>query len=81
MAKILIVGCGAIGSELAEVLSAKGHDVTGLKRRPPVSSSDSIRYVAGDINSAADLADLDSDFTQVYFIVSPDGRTKLSRDL
>jgi nucleoside-diphosphate-sugar epimerase len=78
MAKILIVGCGAIGSELAEVLSAKGHDVTGLKRRPPVSSSDSIRYVAGDINSAADLADLDSDFTQVYFIVSPDGRTEQS---
>ncbi len=78
MAKILIVGCGAIGSELAGVLSTQGHDVTGLKRRPPASSSCSIRYVAGDISSAADLADLDSDFTQVYFIVSPDGRTEQS---
>ncbi|MDP1771376.1 MAG: SDR family oxidoreductase [Methylobacter sp.] len=78
MAKILIAGCGAIGSELAEVLSAKGHDVTGLKRKPPLSSPDSVRYVAADISSPADLADLDSDFTQAFFIVSPDGRTEQS---
>ncbi|MGZ4980194.1 MAG: 2-dehydropantoate 2-reductase N-terminal domain-containing protein [Methylobacter sp.] len=74
MAKILIVGCGAIGSELAAVLSAQGHDVTGLKRKPQLSLSGSIRYVAADISSSADLAGLDSDFTQAFFIVSPDGR-------
>ncbi len=78
MAKILIVGCGAIGSELAGVLSTQGHDVTGLKRRPPVSSSGSIRYVAGDISSVDALAGLDDDFTQAFFIVSPDGRTEHS---
>jgi nucleoside-diphosphate-sugar epimerase len=74
MAKILIVGCGAIGSELAAVLSAQGHDVTGLKRKPPVFATGPIRYVAADISSSADLAGLDSDFTQAFFIVSPDGR-------
>ncbi|MGZ8927833.1 MAG: SDR family oxidoreductase [Methylobacter sp.] len=78
MAKILIVGCGAIGSELAEVLSAQGHEVTGLKRKPPLSASGPIRYVAADISSSADLAGLDSDFSQAFFIVSPDGRDEQS---
>ncbi|MGZ8159841.1 MAG: SDR family oxidoreductase [Methylobacter sp.] len=78
MAKILIVGCGAIGSELAGVLSAKGHDVTGLKRKPPLSAPGSIRYVAADISSPADLGNLDGDFTEAFFIVSPDGRDEPS---
>ncbi|MGZ5620683.1 MAG: 2-dehydropantoate 2-reductase N-terminal domain-containing protein, partial [Methylobacter sp.] len=62
MAKILIVGCGAIGSELAGVLSAQGHDVTGLKRKPPLSLPGPVSYVAADISSASGLADLDTDF-------------------
>ncbi|MGZ5006525.1 MAG: SDR family oxidoreductase [Methylobacter sp.] len=75
MAKILIVGCGAIGSELARVLSARGHDVTGLKRSPP-SAPGPVHYVAADISSSAGLSGLDSDFTQAFFIVSPDQRTE-----
>jgi len=78
MAKILIVGCGAIGSELAGVLSVQGHDVTGLKRKPPLSASGAIHYVVADISSVADLADLDTDFTQAFFIVSPDERNEQS---
>jgi nucleoside-diphosphate-sugar epimerase len=78
MAKILIVGCGAIGSELAGVLSAQGHDVTGLKRRPPLSVPSPIRYFAADISSSVGLSGLDSDFTQAFFIVSPDGRDEQS---
>ncbi len=79
MAKILIVGCGAIGFELAGVLVAKGHDVTGLKRKPPLSPPGPVRcYVAADISSPASLAGLDSDFTEAFFIVSPDGRTEQS---
>ncbi len=78
MAKVLIVGCGAIGSELGRVLSAQGHDVTGLKRKPPLSAPGLINYVAADISSAADLSDLDTGFTQAFFIVSPDGRNEQS---
>lgn len=78
MAKILIVGYGAIGSELAGVLSAKGHDVTGLKRKPPLCAPGPVRYVAADISSPANLADLDTDFSEAFFIVSPDGRTEQS---
>jgi len=76
MAKILIVGCGVIGSKLAEVLSTQGHQVTGLKRKPKASHL--INYVAADISSPADLAELDTDFEQAFFIVSPDGRNEQS---
>ncbi|WP_340122022.1 NAD-dependent epimerase/dehydratase family protein [Methylobacter svalbardensis] len=78
MAKILIVGCGAIGSELGRVLSAQGHQVTGLKRKPPLSASGPINYVAADISSVADMSDLDTEFTQAFFILSPDGRNEQS---
>jgi nucleoside-diphosphate-sugar epimerase len=78
MAKILIVGCGAIGSALAEVLSKRGHQVTGLKRKPPLALREGILYVAADIGELTELAILDTDFTQVFFIVSPDGRNETS---
>ncbi len=78
MAKILIIGCGAIGTQLAHVLSAKGHQVTGLKRNPPKTATGNINYFSADITSPADLEDLPTDFDFVYFIVSPDGRNEQS---
>ena len=74
MAKLLIVGCGSIGLQLAEELSAKGHRVTGLKRTPPTSALTSINFMASDISSLEQLKALPTDFDAVYFIVSPDGR-------
>lgn len=76
MAKVLIVGCGAIGSALAGILSEQGHAVTGLKRKPP--APDRINWVSADISASANLAHLDTDFTQAFFIVSPDGRDEQS---
>ncbi|MFZ2168571.1 MAG: NAD-dependent epimerase/dehydratase family protein [Methylococcaceae bacterium] len=82
MAKILIIGCGAIGTQLLHVLSANGHKVTGLKRNPPKTDTVKVNYFAADITSAADLKDLPTDFDTLYFIVSPDGRSKESyRDI
>jgi len=78
MAKILIIGCGAIGTQLAHILSAKGHQVTGLKRNPPKTDAGKINYFAADITSVADLKDLSTDFDTLYFIVSPDGRNEES---
>lgn len=77
MAKILIMGCGAIGTQLANELSAQGHAVTGLKRQPPVTA-DNINYIAADITSAADIASIGADFDYVFFILSADGRTEQS---
>lgn len=76
MAKILIIGCGAIGTQLAHELTAKGHLVTGLKRSPPKTDAGKIDYFTADITSPADLKDLPADFDTVYFIVSPDGRNE-----
>lgn len=70
MAKILIVGCGNIGSALAEVLANQGHDVTGLKRTPPETPC-RIDYIAADISAPMTL---ERDFDQAFFIVAPDRR-------
>ena len=77
MAKILIIGCGDIGSRLAQVLSDNGHEVTGLKRHPPAGNS-KINYVAADISKASDLNALFDDFEQIFFIVAADGRNEHS---
>ncbi len=78
MAKILIIGCGAIGTQLAHVLSVKGHQVTGLKRNPPKTATGNINYFPADITSPADLEGLPTNFDILYFIVSPDGRNEQS---
>lgn len=72
MAKILIVGCGAIGYELANTLADAGHDVTGLKRNPPVANQEKFKFVRADIASSTDLEALDADFEHIFFIVSAD---------
>ena len=77
MAKILIVGCGSIGTQLAQVLTAKGHQVVGLKRNPPNSDvTTNMVYFKADISTHDALIALPLDFDFVYFIVSPDGRNQ-----
>lgn len=78
MAKILIVGCGAIGHELAKALAEAGHDVTGLKRNPPPENRGKFKYFRADIASPTDLAALDTDFGHIFFIVSADSHDENS---
>lgn len=78
MAKILIVGCGAIGRELAITLANAGHDVTGLKRHIPGETHQPFKYFQADIASADDLKALDNNFEHVFFIVSPGSRDEKS---
>ncbi|MDD5271761.1 MAG: NAD-dependent epimerase/dehydratase family protein [Methylovulum sp.] len=77
MATILIIGCGAIGAQLAALLQKQGHAVVGLKRSPPNTTS-AIRYVTADITSQAAINALDLAVDVVFFIVSADGRTPAS---
>ena len=74
MAKVLIAGCGDIGSRLAEILSRQGHHVVGLRRNPPVSSNGALVYCKADMTRAEDLASLDADFDQIFFMPTPDHR-------
>ncbi len=74
MAKILIVGCGAIGRELGNLLCDAGHQITGLKRNPPKVNPDKFVYFKADITLLTELQKLDKDYDYVFFIVSPDHR-------
>ena len=78
MAKILIVGCGALGYELAKQLADEGHDVTGLKRSPPKVNLENFKFFRADIGSTQDLENLGTDFEYIFFIVSADNRNESS---
>jgi nucleoside-diphosphate-sugar epimerase len=78
MAKVLIIGCGVIGYELAKQLAECGHEVTGLKRSPPLGNPNNIGFIRADISVLSDLAKLDIDYDYVYFIVSADKRDEAS---
>ena len=78
MAKILIVGCGAIGMGLAEKLVNQGHVVTGLKRNPESKIDRTFSFYRGDITKASDLRNLNTDFDTMVFMVAPEARNEPS---
>lgn len=71
---MLIVGCGDIGSGLAERLVAAGHRVVGLKRTPPRAPVEGIDYRCIDITQRQTVAVLPTDFDQVCVILTPGQR-------
>ncbi|MGK2913106.1 MAG: SDR family oxidoreductase [Porticoccaceae bacterium] len=74
MADVLIVGCGDLGSGLAEHLLAAGHRVVGVKRSPPLMSVAGVDYRQVDITEPQAVASLPTDFDQVFVILTPGGR-------
>lgn len=74
MARVLIVGCGDIGSGLAECLIAAGHRVVGVKRSPPPAPVAGVDYHCVDITRRSALAGLATDVDQVCVILTPAGR-------
>jgi nucleoside-diphosphate-sugar epimerase len=67
--KILLAGCGYVGTALGERLVALGHEVWGL-RRDPSSLPSSFHKLAADLASPADLAALPRDLDQVVYSAS-----------
>jgi len=77
VARILIAGCGDIGTAAGRLLAADGHEVVGLKRRPP-ADNELMSYLTADLSSSRELADLDTGFDIVLYILSPDSRSEAS---
>jgi len=70
MAKVLIAGCGDIGTSLGKALIKSGHYVVGLRRHPPIEKL-GINFIAVDLTIPAELTGLDTDFDQVFFMAAP----------
>src|SRR5262245_26724205 len=71
MARILIAGCGDVGSALGLLLAADGHEVLGLRRRPERLPAP-IHPVAGDLCDAATLAAIPADVELVAYTAAAD---------
>jgi nucleoside-diphosphate-sugar epimerase len=73
MARILIAGCGYVGSALGERLVAASHEVWGLRRRPGLMF-EGIQAIEADLAVPATLRDLPSGLDSVVYMASPAGR-------
>ena len=72
MARILIAGCGDVGTALGRNLHAAGHEVWGLKRRP-ADLPPSIRPLAADLGDPATLSRLPAALDVVVYSAAAAG--------
>ncbi len=73
MARILIAGCGYVGSALGQSLALDAHDVWGLRRRP-ASLPLGVRPISADLAVPGTLKDLPPDLDAVFYMAAPGGR-------
>ncbi len=74
MARILIAGCGYVGSALAGRLAADGHEVWGI-RRTAARLPDGVRLIQGDLSGARTLAAIPEGIEVFFYTAGPDGFT------
>ena len=72
MARVLIAGCGYVGSALGGRLVAKGNEVWGLRRRP-LALPKGIQPIEADLSVARTLTELPPRLDHVVYAVSPAG--------
>jgi len=68
--RILIAGCGKLGSAVAVELVSLRHQVTGLRRSAQLTQQD-LKYLQADLTTPGSLAKLPTEFDQVLVIVTP----------
>jgi len=71
--RVLIAGCGSLGSALAARLAGEGHEVVALRRRPEALPP-GVRPFAADLGDAASLRGLAGPFAAVVYAAAPGGR-------
>lgn len=77
--RILLAGCGKLGSGLAFDLVRQGHQVTGLKRQPPEDSlshaGKAMQWIQADLLQADSLSRLQQPVDEVFYILTPGSRS------
>lgn len=73
MARVLIAGCGYVGSALGAKLVAQSDQVWGLRRRPHALPA-GIEPIEADLAVARTLSDLPRELDFVVYAASPGGR-------
>lgn len=73
--RILIAGCGYVGSALARMLVQDGHDVFGL-RRTPTDLPDGVTPVAADLAESVGLDAVPGSLDACVTAISADGRSE-----
>ncbi len=72
--RVLIAGCGFVGSALAVRLASEGHDVFGL-RRSPEGLPDGVTPVAADLVTGDGMATIPGELDWCVTAISADGRS------
>jgi len=72
MSRVLIAGCGYVGSALGRLLLDGSHEVWGLCRKP-VSLPAGIVPMSADLGLAPTLVDLPEGLDTVFYLASPGG--------
>lgn len=75
MARVLIAGCGDVGTALGRRLAGRGDTVFGLRRRA-FDGGPGITPVQGDLTRPDSLAGLPEGLDQVVYTAAADGRTE-----
>lgn len=73
--KVLVAGCGYVGSALAAELAEAGHRVVGLKRSP-AGLPPGVEPLAADLTDPASLRSVPGDVDHVVYAASASGRTE-----
>ncbi len=73
MAKVLIAGCGYVGTALGLRLAAAGHVVWGL-RRNPAGLPPGVRPLAGDLADPGSLGNLPGGLDYAFYTAGADAR-------
>ncbi|MCH9812716.1 MAG: sugar nucleotide-binding protein [Epsilonproteobacteria bacterium] len=73
--KVLIIGSGDLGMGVANSLIEEGHEVSVLKRTPPIKK-EKLLYIKADMTDHKTLQDMVVDFDHVLLVVAPDSRSE-----
>ncbi len=76
MAKILLVGCGALGRRLAVCLIAEKHTVVAVKRTPLKLPVTGLQVVLADITAPQSVKRIPTDVDIVIFVLAPSQRNE-----